>query len=93
MVYSDNYGATDHLYEFFEVPAYPMYNIMQYTGLKDKNGIEIYEGDIIKAPVSSFFRYNIYEVQYVKNRFVPDDICDDDVEVIGNIFENKELLL
>jgi hypothetical protein len=68
------------------------YIIQQYTGLKDKNGKEIYEGDIIKTPLSHMFRSNIYEVKYHQNRFTPDDICDGDVEIIGNIFENKNLI-
>ena len=69
------------------------YKLLQYTGLKDKNGKEIYEGDIVKTSLSHMFRSNIYEVKYYENRFTPDDICDkEDVEVIGNIFENEELL-
>ena len=68
------------------------YIIQQWTGLLDKNGKEIYEGDIIKTPLAHMFRSNIYEVKYHQNRFTPDDICDGDVEIIGNIFENKDLL-
>lgn len=67
--------------------------IQQFTGLTDKNGREIYEGDIIKTESSSMFRKNIYEIKYYQNRFTPDDICDkNDIEVVGNIFENPELL-
>ena len=84
--------------------------LMQYTGLKDKNGKEIYDGDVIRW--SSEDEIGVVKYQdaafYLETN-VPDNIghsskfyspwlrvikhdLENELEVIGNIYENPELL-
>lgn len=73
------------------------YVLMQYTGLKDKNGVEIYEGDIVAINEPK----EVFKVVFKDGSFYPSSTllqkCDDShnlefYEIIGNIYENPELL-
>lgn len=77
-------------------------HLMQYTGLKDKNGREIYEGDVLDIglrnqdgkPVIAPVSYETYAAGYVLDNGGNGiwQRLTEDCEVIGNIFENPELL-
>ncbi|MGJ0808087.1 YopX family protein [Enterococcus lactis] len=97
--------------QFEEIIDFLDIELMQSTGLKDKNSVEIFEGDVVSVSVRNGFDYLDNKVCIVKNSIDYSGlVCatvDEDLEyrifntelfeeytyeVIGNIYENSELL-
>ena len=75
--------------------------IMQYIGIKDKNGVEIYDGDNVKFQVANStppdkfqdtVRYSELNAQFQLGLFSFRMVYTSSLEVIGNIHQNPELI-
>lgn len=68
--------------------------ICQFTGLKDKNKVKIFESDIISDGIDNYeVRYIWSSFRILKGRYWVDFVEDlKRIQVIGNVFENPELL-
>lgn len=87
----NNIDVYDSIDDKFTVDINDADLIMQYTGLKDVNGKEIYEGDIVVEEIQTG-KYQPFEVKW-HYTFAGFDMCAaPNWTILGNIYENPELL-
>ncbi|WP_338950134.1 YopX family protein [Fusobacterium nucleatum] len=86
----------------YEYTEFKDIELMQYTGLKDMREKEIYEGDIVKlranhgiGVVKYYDEWGAFVVEYIKSKplaVLGMNYYKENIEILGNIYENSELL-
>ena len=87
--------------DLLDIPKFNLAEVNQYTGLKDKNNKEIYEGDILSdgnndKPYKVIFENGSFRAEFEGDfeeySFDLIDVVAQGCEIVGNIYQNPELL-
>ncbi len=103
MFYADDCGEENYCPNLAIERSFKEVEIIQSIGLLDRNGKEIFEGDIVVIggskviPIHQDVVYTSWFLEDIKNKVkeamtLLDITCRKESEIIGNIYENQELL-